>query len=899
MEVSSRKPIRQQTHYFLSIMHSLHLHLRKSLSWYNNWHNDRLHRHAHWALFLVIATLLTSFISQGIRDFYFEGAYKAEAQNTSRVITAVSPDPVVIGQVFLISGTNLSSTVQFFDSSNNRSTYVGTINADNTQVSITIPADLTPGPYTVRVGPTLTDFSNIVSFTLANTGPTPAPSPSSSLPAAGSYVYPPVISFIYPDPAKVGERISVQGTDLNNNVHFIDSSGNDQAFVGNLNSLEGEVTLTIPSALAVGSYKVKIGPTQNGYSNSVDFQVAEGAPEVSASGTAAILSPITTKDLGPGTFPDIAWFRGRIWLMYQPALADVRLYSFAPDLTDQRLEKIFPLSPGSQSFPRLIVFNNILWAAYRDGGNTNYDLRLWRSDSDTEESLGFDQGNFPHALGAGYIFWQEDLAYNLVKRGLASGTKQTIGTGQSSGLAQVDPDGNIKFTTQILTEVSWGYNVWYAGPLAVVEELSQDNGLVGHFNDDPATEFRLWTGEVAHNHHAVFDGNNYYAVTTWNPTVRIATFAYGSSLQPLITDISPLEIYPGDSLEISGEFLGPYVNFIEVNTGAQTNVAGWVDSGREHTNVLIPSSILPGLYNVGITTENGSATSQQILSILEGASEVQAAGVESLAIPTAPGFQDLLTSLYNYSLVLVGLAVFIMILWGGFLWLTSAANPGNIGTAKKYITNAIIGAVLLAASYVILNTINPELIRGTLDLPGLQTPTPLPSTPTPTITIGPGTQINACTQCNAYPGGILAEGQPVQCTGNYLDATNFNPPIPINDSSRTCPFVEVRIGPKLIALRGLATNWVMSEGFPPTINHAEACHGNGTCIDIVMTNRPSNPSQAIDALNLLCRAIKQAGFTRIVNEYSTLINSWPNTVITECPPPRTTTFQTGDNLHIE
>jgi len=60
----------------------------------------------------------------------------------------------------------------------------------------------------------------------------------------------------------------------------------------------------------------------------------------------------------------------------------------------------------------------------------------------------------------------------------------------------------------------------------------------------------------------------------------------------------------------------------------------------------------------------------------------------------------------------VGIAVAlaaIMIVYGGILWSTSGDSPSRKTEAKKHITQAIFGLVLLLASYLILRTVNPDL----------------------------------------------------------------------------------------------------------------------------------------------------------------------------------------------
>jgi len=91
--------------------------------------------------------------------------------------------------------------------------------------------------------------------------------------------------------------------------------------------------------------------------------------------------------------------------------------------------------------------------------------------------------------------------------------------------------------------------------------------------------------------------------------------------------------------------------------------------------------------------------------------------------PLTPGFTltdestltDMVRYFYEWGLFIGGLAVFISLLIGGFLYLTSMGNPGRMAEAKDRIFSALIGLVLLFSIYLILNTINPELT--VLDLP--------------------------------------------------------------------------------------------------------------------------------------------------------------------------------------
>ena len=76
---------------------------------------------------------------------------------------------------------------------------------------------------------------------------------------------------------------------------------------------------------------------------------------------------------------------------------------------------------------------------------------------------------------------------------------------------------------------------------------------------------------------------------------------------------------------------------------------------------------------------------------------------------------ELVAWFYYFIVGIAGLAAFGSLIWGGFLWLTSAGNASRISEAKERINSALWGLILILASYLILKAINPELV--TLNLP--------------------------------------------------------------------------------------------------------------------------------------------------------------------------------------
>lgn len=91
--------------------------------------------------------------------------------------------------------------------------------------------------------------------------------------------------------------------------------------------------------------------------------------------------------------------------------------------------------------------------------------------------------------------------------------------------------------------------------------------------------------------------------------------------------------------------------------------------------------------------------------------------VQAVALPTVtqnnlPAF---VSSIYSFALTVVGLAILVQAIRAGFKMLTAAGNTAKIGEGRKMITNAVIGAILLFAAYLILNIINPDLVKNTFN----------------------------------------------------------------------------------------------------------------------------------------------------------------------------------------
>lgn len=74
-------------------------------------------------------------------------------------------------------------------------------------------------------------------------------------------------------------------------------------------------------------------------------------------------------------------------------------------------------------------------------------------------------------------------------------------------------------------------------------------------------------------------------------------------------------------------------------------------------------------------------------------------------VATIKGFEGLFQNIVTSILSLAAFGLFIMLLIGGFRYLSSAGNPKQLESAKLTLTFAILGIVLVALTFLILRLI--------------------------------------------------------------------------------------------------------------------------------------------------------------------------------------------------
>jgi uncharacterized membrane protein YidH (DUF202 family) len=67
--------------------------------------------------------------------------------------------------------------------------------------------------------------------------------------------------------------------------------------------------------------------------------------------------------------------------------------------------------------------------------------------------------------------------------------------------------------------------------------------------------------------------------------------------------------------------------------------------------------------------------------------------------------RNMAISIVTYLMTFLGIIAVIVILYGGFQWLTAGGNEDKVGSAKKTIIAGIIGLVIIIAAYAIVQIV--------------------------------------------------------------------------------------------------------------------------------------------------------------------------------------------------
>jgi len=79
--------------------------------------------------------------------------------------------------------------------------------------------------------------------------------------------------------------------------------------------------------------------------------------------------------------------------------------------------------------------------------------------------------------------------------------------------------------------------------------------------------------------------------------------------------------------------------------------------------------------------------------------------------------KDVAVNIIHIVLGFLGLLAVIMILIGGFKWMTAGGNEDQVGEAKKIIIAAVIGLLIIIASWAITNFVITQFLGAMNNTP--------------------------------------------------------------------------------------------------------------------------------------------------------------------------------------
>lgn len=282
--------------------------------------------------------------------------------------------------------------------------------------------------------------------------------------------------------------------------------------------------------------------------------------------------------------------------------------------------------------------------------------------------------------------------------------------------------------------------------------------------------------------------------------------------------------------------------------------------------------------------------------------EVSIPGTTSSSSPI-----EMIKGFYQFSLAISGALAVAVIVYGAVKYMASPGSPSGQGEAREWITSALLGILLLAGAYIILNTINPELTI--LRLPTLDklkdsnyvTPNLLTTyavvekngeenIPLPKLQCS-----RTLNECSSQKNQLIKDNPTksydcVQINANRIAwcSSSVLEPIPTGEICATGNCVKIdfpgwiikngssvdkKMYDVLSCIAGSGFPLRVTEAMPPTVVHQSVRHNNGCAIDatlqIVTTKADCSKLAELQSAATGC------GAARFLNEYVNLCKGTP------------------------
>ena len=128
---------------------------------------------------------------------------------------------------------------------------------------------------------------------------------------------------------------------------------------------------------------------------------------------------------------------------------------------------------------------------------------------------------------------------------------------------------------------------------------------------------------------------------------------------------------------------------------------------KQLVNGLIGAAMAATIVLPMAALAQGNVTAEEILPLAVGTT-------------IGTGTADIRLTIANIirtAMSLLGISAVLIILYGGFKWMTAAGNEDNVTKAKQIITAGIIGLIIILTAYAIASFVISSLITATSTAP--------------------------------------------------------------------------------------------------------------------------------------------------------------------------------------
>ena len=236
-----------------------------------------------------------------------------------------------------------------------------------------------------------------------------------------------------------------------------------------------------------------------------------------------------------------------------------------------------------------------------------------------------------------------------------------------------------------------------------------------------------------------------------------------------------------------------------------------------------------------------------------------------------------LGQIFNWAIALAVALAVIMIIWGGIQYMTTDSWSGK-EEGKTRWTNALLGLGLALVSWLLLYTINPCLVyfSGGGGCGASNT------------LINPTTTKTSDTADNTANGVSVGNSNEL-CGDNCIDASS------IGLNCKNGCFLNEELANNLKqAFDSAKLSARVTEGYPPTVDHSSACHSEGTCADVNLSNQSTDVNDVINLYQSMVNSGLNPVYEINENDSKHSCDDYPPEI--ECI---TTTNATAPHFHVE